>query len=368
MKKTYKIFGNITEINLLSENLIQKKTLLKHFSLYDEIKESNNPDIIINIRKENIQRKIRSVNPKTHLEFKNGFISLYPKISVGLESGIPLKADVSLEIQKKGILRYLKKLYNIQYNSIDERISQILHELVLLPLAYFNPKQFLVHSSAFKKEGQGAVLIGGTGGVGKTSLEIELCMNRNYSFIADDISVLDENGNVYPNLSFPKIYAYNLENNSELRKRIFKNRGFFDKLAWKLKYVLNGPAGVRRNISPEEAYGKYETEKTKTDRYYILLKTDTDKINIRKIDAKKASELTMYVIQAEYVHFNNQILWHEFNCKAGEKNPILSYKNVLSGWEELSEKVFENIACYIIEIPLQIEHKIFVKEVADLID
>ncbi len=368
MRKTYKIFGNLVQINLLSGNEIQKQTLLQHFALYDESEEEDSPNLIINIHKGNIPNKTQALNPKIHIETERGFISSFPKMSVGFENIKPLKADLSLDFQKKGILKYLKRLYNIQYNTIDQRISQILHELVLIPAVYFDPRQFLVHSSAFKKNSGGAVLIGGTGGVGKTSLEIELCMNRDYSFIADDISVLDDEGNIWPNLSFPKIYAYNLKNNEDLKTRIFKNRRLSDKLAWKLKYMLNGASGVRRNISPEDAFEKFEKNKTKIDKYYILIKTDVEEISIQKINAQKASEMSISVIQAEYFQFNNHILWHEFNCNAINKIPILKLNDVLLKWKSLSEKVFKNIDCYVINVPLHIDHKKFVKETADIID
>ena len=367
MRKTYKIFGRRVQINLLTENKVQKKTILQHFDLYDKINENNKADFIINIKNEESNKEINTQNPKIHIETTNGFICIYPKISVRFRKQELLEADIYSEYQKPGLKKYLKRLYNIQYNTIDQRISQILHELVLVPSVYFNNKNFLVHSSAFKKPGGKAVLIGGTGGSGKTSLEIELCMNRNYSFIADDISVLDSEGNVFPNLSFPKIYAYNLKNNDVLKKIIFKNRSFADKLAWKLKYLLNGSSGVRRNISPEEVYGKFEKHEVLVEKYYILLKKNTDKINIEKINAKQASEMTISIIQAEYWQFNNHILWHEFNRKAINKQPILNLNEVLSNWKKESEKVFSNIDCYIINIPLHIEHKKFITEVADLI-
>ncbi len=368
MRKTYNIFGNPVQINLLSGNKIQKQTLLQQFALYDESEEEDNPNLIVTVYKGTIPHKTQALNPKIHIETEKGFISSFPKMSVGFENTKPLKIDVSLEVQRKGLLKYLKRLYNIQYNTIDQRISQILHELVLIPAVYFNSRQFLVHSSAFRKKTGGAVLIGGTGGVGKTSLEIELCMNRDYTFIADDISVLDDEGTIWPNLSFPKIYAYNLKNNEELKRRIFKNRGLSDKLAWKFKYLLNGASGVRRNISPEDAFEKFEKNKTKIDKYYILVKTNVEKISIQKINAQKASEMSLSVIQAEYFQFNNHILWHEFNCNAINKTPILKLEDVLLNWKRLSEKVFKNINCYVIYIPLHIDHKKFVKETADIID
>jgi len=369
MIKNYKIFGKIVQIVLSNDdNKVQKEILIKYFSLYEEIYDIENPDFVINIHKEEIDSNIVSINPKIHIEIENGFKSLYRKISITFSKNKTIYADVSLEIQKKGFVTYLKKLNNIEYKSIDERISQILYELVLVPSVYFDSDKILVHSSAFKNKNNKAVLIGGTGGVGKTSLEIELCMNRNHSFIADDISVVDLESNVYPNLSFPKIYSYNLENNKKLENYLFKDSGILDKFAWEFKKTLFGPAGVRRSISPLEAYGQYQKNKIKLDKYYILFKKDVKKISIEKIDEKQASEMTLSIIQSEYSDFNKHILWHEFNCKANNTEPILNLEIVLSRWKENAEKIFKTIDCYIINIPFKIEHNVFVKTVADLID
>lgn len=367
MKKNYKIFGKQVQI-IMHDNDIHKRIISEQFSLYQELEEMQHPDLVINILKSDTPKDVRAINPKIHIEVKDGFKTIAPKISIEIKKDKFLTANVILEHQKKGLIRYLKKLYNNQYSSIDERISQIIYELVLVPSVYFDEQNFLIHSSAFIKEGAGAVLIGGTGGVGKTSLEIELCMNRDYSFVADDISVVNDDAFVWPNLSFPKIYAYNLKGNDKLRNQIFKNRPFHDKLAWKFKHFLNGPAGVRRTVSPVDAYGKYQKDKSPIDAYYILVKRNVEEISIEKVDAKSASEMTQFIIQTEYSAFNNHILWHEFNNKMLGTKPILKLDKVMARWKEKSEKVLSKIDCYVINVPLNIEHKKFTKHVADLIE
>jgi len=367
MIKNYLIFGKHVQVNLHHENNTQRETILKHFSYYTEINNSEKPFIIIHILKDDPNTDVVSVNPKIHFEVKNGFKIIAPKITVEYKFDKEISVNLILENQKNRFIKYLKKLYNNQYSSIDERISQILYELVLVPSVYFRSDSFLVHSSAFKSKNKGAILIGGTGGVGKTSLEIELCMNRNYSFIADDISVVDEDANVWPNLALPKIYAYNLHGNEALKKKIFHNRALHDKLAWKFKYILNGPAGVRRTISPKEVYGNYEKDKTKINKYYILLKKDVPDISVESITTHQASEMTVKIIQTEYAAFNNHVLWHEFNTIALKTNPILKLDDVFTRWGKMSSKVFEQIECYLVNIPLKIDHQKFIKKVADII-
>ncbi len=365
MKKNYKIFDKIVQICLIDDgDSIIKNAINRTFSFYEDAKNET-PHIIINVGQTPPNNKIISVNPKNHFETEKGFICKYPKFSVSFRYDKILTVDLSLNKQKRTV-RYLKKLYNIQYNSIDERVYQIIYELILVPFNYFIKENSLIHSSAFIKD-DGAILIGGTGGVGKTSLEIELCMNKGYSFIADDISIVDKNGFIHPNLAFPKIYAYNLKNNKKLKSLIFKNRNFFDKAAWKIKFFLNGPSGVRRDISPFEAFGSFQTEKTKIKKYYILIKKDVEKIRIQKISTEKACELTLLVIKNEYRNFNSHIYWHQYNCSAINKDPILKLNEVFLNWEKTFNLVFNNIDCYIINIPIKINHKDFIEEVANII-
>ena len=369
MIKNYRIFGKLIQIVLQDEeNKSQIEVVSEQFGLYQELTDVENPDLIIHITKGDLGSDIHAINPKIHMEIKEGFRTIAPKIKVEFQKGQSLVARIALEKQKKGLIRYLKKLYNNQYSSIDERLAQIIYELVLVPSVYFDMDKFLVHSSAFVKDQRGAVLIGGTGGVGKTSLELELCGNRGYSFIADDISVVSDDASVWPNLSFPKIYAYNLKDNERLEKQIFKNRPLHDKWAWKFKHFLNGPAGVRRTISPMEAYGKYANEKTKVSKYYVLVKSDVEDIRVESIKAQKASEMTLAIMKTEYSAFNNHILWHEFNNKALQSEAILKLDDVFIRWKEMSEAVFSKVDCYIIHIPLQIDHQEFTKKVADIID
>ena len=62
----------------------------------------------------------------------------------------------------------------------------------------------------------------------KTSLELELCNRYNKNFLADDIVVVNDKGKAFPNLSYPKIYGYNLKNNKSLKRKIDEfNMGIF---------------------------------------------------------------------------------------------------------------------------------------------
>lgn len=65
----------------------------------------------------------------------------------------------------------------------------------VLPYISFNlglNNQFLLHSSAVKKNGKGIIFIGQSGS-GKTTLALEMISNQSYEYISGDLSVIEAN-------------------------------------------------------------------------------------------------------------------------------------------------------------------------------
>src|SRR5690606_41041284 len=102
--------------------------------------------------------------------------------------------------------------------------GMVFHELALVPAAHWLSDVAVVHASAMAGPSGEVTLIGGTGGVGKTSLMLDLCLRRGFTFMADDISIVGADGWVHPNLAYRKIYAYHLQDNPELARRVFQGR------------------------------------------------------------------------------------------------------------------------------------------------
>ena len=363
------IFGKAVEISIDQKLQRQNKIDIQtNFSLYPILAESRNSDIHITICNEFENIEIISQNPSVHQEITHGFIAKFLKYDLAYQliDG-RLWMQIKLKTTDNKILRYLKRINNIEYENIEGRISGIIHEMVLVPATYFFDDLTLVHCSTFTKAGK-AIMVGGTGGSGKTSLSIELCMNRGYKFVNDDIAVVDKTGKVYPNLAFPKIYGYNLTGNWKLEKMIFQNRSLIDKLIWKIKYLLLGANKVRRKISPESAFGSYQKEPVKLTGYYILSRVNETEIKFDFIESGKAAEITSQIIQQEYFNFNNHILWHEVNCKLNGTEPVLKLTEIQSKMNQINHDVMNGFFCKTIKIPIKIDHAKYISEVTVLIE
>ena len=126
----------------------------------------------------------------------------------------------------------------------------------------------MLHSSAVMTPApdKGAVLFGGTGGVGKTSLEIELCKHHNCSFLTDDIAVISNIGEIFPNLAYSEIYGYNIKGDKKTQKEIFRGKSIVNRFFFWL-HSLRGDQYVRRRINPEVFYGNIQTEEVKIKSY-----------------------------------------------------------------------------------------------------
>ena len=160
---------------------------------------------------------LRFANPSVHCEMEDGFVikGRMATMRFRLEGDRLLGVDFYPASARSPLMRGVRRMADMQYTSREERAGVIFHEWVAGPAAYWAPDMALVHASSFS-DARGVTLIGGTGGTGKTSLALELCRRHGFRFVADDISFVGEDGHVWPNLAWPKIYGYNLEGDPEL--------------------------------------------------------------------------------------------------------------------------------------------------------
>jgi len=304
-------------------------------------------------------------SPASYVVYDNASL-----MNIGKHKVLFQKEDKKLNIyiqyyyHSNPLKEFLVKFRNIGFFSTLENVGAFFHEMVLVLMQYVLDDKMLIHSSAVKNLNTNEVILfGGSGGVGKTSLELLLCNELNYSFIADDISVVDKEGFVYPNLAYPKIYAYNTFNNEKIKDIIFENRGPVDKFQWKIRRMVKGDKGVRRAVSPFRLYKNVETRRQKINSYYLLQRTNkVEKIKITPLDKDTASYATYLIIKNEYgvatLHFG----WSEYNTLFDERiNPIVSLDKVYEQWKRDFNSLFNRINTYLIEIPVDINHNEFIK-------
>lgn len=363
---TLKIFDLPVKFIYAGENQQIIKSIEQQFGKYPSTGEK--PEITIELLPADFPESLQC-NPSMHHLIKDGFSITYPKYKIAYYSendGLVIK--IRLKSEGNRMMRYLKKLNNIQYNSIEERIPQIIWENCLYPSMYFNPNYTLIHSSGFSVNNKEALLLGGTGGVGKTSLELSLSENKKFGFLNDDIAVVDRKGSVYPNLSWPKIYAYNLVENQKIQGLILKNRSVDDRMAFKFKKLLWGKAGARRIINPEDLFSAVPDIPLPLKKFIFLSRGNYPSLSLEKIESDHIADLNISIIQSEFVDFENHLNWHYYNAHLAGVSPLIRSKMVHDSWKVLQEGIFKEVDCYIMKIPSNIEHRYFIDHAAALLD
>jgi hypothetical protein len=264
---------------------------------------------------------------------------------------------------------YFNKFVNsMEYTSKAEMIGQICFEWFLVPSVYFDEHKCLLHAAGFVTDQGEGILVGGTGGVGKTTIELALCFNGSYQFLCDDIGVVGKDGQVYPNLAFPKIYGYNMENNPVLKAHVFKDRSLLDRGSWAYRYFAKGPKKVRRKISPKKIFKGYASDPVPFAKYAILLRENRDDIQVADIDKETAIDMSIDVMLTEYSHFHNHIQWHEYNHRVMDTPPILRLDETIARWKACMRTAFEDVRICTVRIPTAISHEKFMTEIPDIIN
>lgn len=327
--------------------------LMAELALYREADGTSAPGYTLRLRDELSQRG--ASNPSLHIEGADGFVVRAPTgdIRFIFAGGRLTDIEVALRRESSPLRSFITRARNIQFATPLESAGQTIHEMALVPSLFFDPAHFAVHSSAFQSPDGSVTLVGGTGGVGKTSLALELCRNRGFRFVADDISVVSTHGHVWPNLAFPKIYRYNVEG-TDLRDTLFAQASMLDRLQWRARGLLGGDK-VRRRVSPVKLYGGYSRSGGPLRRYAILLRDDGPAIRFQPIDGRTAARMSGAVIAAEFWHFVNHLHWHRFNRLGQGREPILHPGPVFERWEALAEQVFEGTELVLCRIPRQMD-------------
>lgn len=340
--------------------------LQEELAAYPPVVAPEEPDLVVRYAPVEYAG-LRFANPSVHCEMEDGFVikGRMATVRFRLEEDRLLGVDFYPVSAKSSLMRGLRRMADMQYTSREERAGVIFHEWVAGPAAYWAPDLALVHASSFS-DTHGVTLIGGTGGTGKTSLALELCRRHDFRFVADDISFVGEDGRVWPNLAWPKIYAYNIEGDSELADRLLGGRTAADRLHWAL-HRRRGAAFVRRRMAPAALYDSFDREGGPLYRYVILVREDRPDLHLSDISPARAAEISVRVMQAEYAGFHNHLHWHAVNRAAEDRPPTVSVTEVLHRWRDMLARVLDRASCQLARIPHAMEHGAFRRRMAGLL-
>jgi hypothetical protein len=362
----FSFFGITSNLEITDKRYSKK--LINELDCY--ITTEKKATILITDDWTSFDKKIVAINPSIHL-FGPDVIYIKNKLlNVAFVFNKERKLTTvffKLNYEKNRFKRVLRKWLNMQFTNRIENIGQIFHELVLVPLTFFQDNLVPIHAAGFSNNDNSGVLLGGTGGVGKTTIEIDFCLKNKMSFLTDDIAIGDVKGQIFPNYNWPKIYGYNLIGNKPLKKILSKTKNTLSSFHWFLHKHIFGINKVRRKISPFILYDKVVLNSVQLGYYFILNKKDCEAICFTELDINKAVKMSVDIIVSEYSEFFNHISWHEFNALSNNLNPIITKYDLIKKWTHNLTQLLSNKRTLLLNIPLNITHDRFKTEVEDLI-
>ncbi len=264
--------------------------------------------------------EVVSSNPRTHYELKDGFgyRDWFGDMSFRIRDN---SAFAELLLSRKVYRRdYLRKLLDREFQYSIDYLGQILHELLLIPsVILFSKDSTVIHGSSVLNPDTGEVVIfSGTGGIGKTFLEMYLILNHGFSFFADDMSIITRDGTAYPNYAFPKIYKYNVRQLPQLYYLIKSRYSVLNRLHWKFhSYIPYFGKYTRRKLDPRLLPNFTKATHARISDIFVLFRDFS--INTVKIEELKLNsggelcDIFFNVLVAEYRTLFSHLLYHNFN-------------------------------------------------------
>lgn len=338
-------------------------TLIPSIDLYPE-GDPSNIHVIVEIHDDLPTRSFLSNNPSEFFKAKNSVDFKYYKGRVRWtrnEENDMLHVHLSYSTTKFGLIATFRKFRSMEFSTDVEEFQQILHEVVLVPSVYLLPDRAIVHSSVMSVDGN-AIMLAGTGGVGKTSAALSLRNNERVSFIADDIAIISPEGLVYSNLAWPKVYGYNLSSHIS-KQELLKGRSLIDKIQFNCK-VSSNPKKVRRKMKPNLLYKRYQDTNSKLKTVFYLFRDHSTNIHTTSLKEEDAIEMGLHVMRTEYNKIlHNNFEWDSYNSIASKIDPFVKLEDVFDNWRHVLNCAFENVDIQLLHIPFNLPHEEYLREI-----
>jgi hypothetical protein len=364
IRNNYSFFGVNTHLEL-------KETVYQHL-LIDELKpyniDNNDIDVVISDDYDTFKDEILYKNPSTHFDYKSSITFKLKQLDVTcvFKNEKLIKIYFRLNEPANYFRKVIQKWINIQFTNRVENFGQIFHENILGILILLHQNLIPIHASAmYDLKTKKSVVFGGTGGVGKTTIELLLGISGKFSFIADDIVVFNTEKGLMTNHNWPKIYGYNVIGNKPLKNKIL-SKSIFDKIHWYLHEKIFGSNRIRRKISPQYLYDKVETRAISIDNYFILSRNNNEKILIDPLGVDSIVAISVQILKTELDSFLSHIYWHEINHLTKGTKPLITVDLIVNKWKKGLSKALCKSKCQLINIPIDMKHSEFKDAVSNL--
>lgn len=303
-------------------------------------------------------------NPKIFTQYQDSFVTDFGPVCIRWCRKDQSKLSVHVLLREPlTMFSPIQRWRSMEFSNLPDYFQQVLHELVLIPSVFFSSDRVPLHAAAVCVGGK-AVLIAGTGGTGKTSALLSLRDEDGVAFVSDDICIVSPQGRVFPNLSWPKVYGYNVPD-AGLRRLLLKDRGLIDKLHFGLRRRVN-PARVRRKIRPQKLFRVAVTSDVPLSTVLMLARSNVQTLLVEPLDPMKAVQMNIAVMQTEYFTFFRFLFWKEFNDLFDHEKCELT-ADILEGWRRNLARAFSTCRVLAVRIPMMMPHEEYIGAIRQIV-
>ena len=331
-----------------------RAVLARETAAYRSVDADEPIDILVRVVDALDERRPFATNPAIHRELEDGFEADFGPFLTARWRRRPAHVEVEMVIHEPARAR-IRQLRNAEFHRPTDDAGKHLHELMLVGTAqmFFPDRLLFVHGSAMVAPNGDGVIIGGTGGVGKTSLCLELARSGGFGFLADDMVGVDPSGVVHLNASWPKIYAYNVAGDPELERRLLAGRSLVDRLHWYAR--RHAPSRVRRAIDPRVLHAAV-AESAPLRRVYLVFRTDDTDVRVEAVSPSVAADVSACIIDAEHAELGRHARWTHVNRTVAARPPLTPDWGA-SSWSPALADRFRAAQCAIVRVPVAMPNR-----------
>ena len=308
----------------------QNETVVLEFLFTDNIEKFIKDTEFVRVK------DIKAGNNQTH--FKDNELNFL------IDNSNPFKVIVNVVDNEtfKSSLRIFNKAYK---TNIELQITTFYYRIFLLFSQLWNLENncSYIHASAVEVNGR-SVLFTADSGVGKSALLFQLSQDKDFKFIADDLTIISDKSESFFQGRCLSVKPYHLKYYSFLAEKLKVLMGSIQKLQWR---IINDNRMTYR-IASTDLFDK-TCEKSEIKRIIHLCNHSKETFEIKNISSDELIGFTIPILTNELFLAN-----HKLNTVASLPNsPFQSADKMYTASKNIFSSAFKDVELKLVLVPYQ---------------
>ena len=254
---------------------------------------------------------------------------------------------IYFEISTKSTIRSNCRLLNKTFsNALESQISLFYYRIFIIftQLANIEMNTTYIHGATVSDNSNNAILFPADSGVGKSSMLFRMAKENRYYYIADDLSIISDNGESYYTGRAISTKPYHLKNFPFINQLIEDDMSYLQKLQWK---IVNDNRLVF-GVDPQKLFASKIKKKAKVKKIIHLINTNSNEFILKKLDAHSLALASANILMNELI-LGNQLIYKALSIPGNDmfESPGNFYLKSLNIYETL----FKQSETYMLEVP-----------------